>query len=150
MPGPIVAALDLAEDAILAALESAARARLGTVAPWGAGAEDSARRMLLPITDLAHMAQLFIAYHADNGGRPDDRLHSAGWAGAVGIRCLSADDDLARAGRDAAAVALATLPSPAGYALSARWQRPLPVLSRNGIHQRTGLYRVTIRRVPTP
>lgn len=145
MPGPIIDALDIAEDAILAAL-----AALAPVAEFADAPADTTRRLRLPGGDPDALVRVYVAQHQDNGGRRDDRLHSDGWEGLVAVRCISASDAVARAGRDAAHAALATLASPAGYGLTATWRRPIPTVTRNGITQRGGVYLVTIRRAATP
>lgn len=145
MPGPIIDALDLAEDAILAAL-----AALAPLAVFEAAPEDTTRRLRLPAAHVEALSHVYVAQHQDNGGRRADYAHSSGWQGLIAVRCISASDAAARAGRNAAHAALTSLASPAGYHLSATYRRPIPTTIRNGVAQRGGVYQVTIRRVATP
>ena len=136
----VIAALDIAEDVILPAL------RLLGAAWWGVAPVGTVGRLLADASDPAYLARVFVAQHQAAGG-PAPLLGSAGWAGPVVVRCMSADDVLARTGRNAAHSALLSLPSPAGYALRARYTGPALIpRDPEGIYTRAAQYEVTIRR----
>jgi hypothetical protein len=148
-PTPITSALELAQDAITAAL--------GALVPVGAAWWDAApaseklvsrlRAAITPLTGVTPLACAYVAQHQDGGGRPVRYVADEGWAGLVVVRVLSATDAGARAGLALAVGAMAALSSPAGYALSARWDRPISVpRDPDGIYTRAGQWRVSIER----
>lgn len=143
-PEPIIDALGLAEDAILAAL-----APLG-LAAWAPEPAELSRRMGLPATDPAFVARALIAHHQDDGGRRAAHLQSSGWEGLVTVRVRSRTRTSARTGLGLAVTALAGLAQPDGYRLTARWVKPrdIPVTDPL-VTTRAGIWLVTIRRRPT-
>jgi hypothetical protein len=141
MPGPIVAALDILQDAILAAL-----APVGA-AWWNEAPADTTRRLRLAPGEPPRLPVALIPYCPDPGAVERRYLRVEGWAGRVAVRCLAADTGDARAARDAAHAALAATAAPAGYALGLRYAGPLPTLSSGGVTQVGSVYAATIRRV---
>lgn len=137
----IPAALDISEDVVLPAL------RLLGAAWWGVAPLGTVDRLLHPASDPAHLRRVFVAQHQAAGGLAP-RIGSAGWAGPVVVRCLSASDALARSGRDAAHLKMLTLTSPAGFKVSAKYTGPVLVpRDEDGIYTRASQYEVTIRMV---
>lgn len=145
-PQPIIDALELAEDAIRAALTALAPtgeahwegAPVGTVARLKAYAHN-------PATPGA-LARCYVAQHQDDGGGRVRRLNADGWSGLVVIRVLAARDADARAGLALVVPALAALTSPAGYTLTARYDRRRVIPTTDGITTRAAQWRVTIHR----
>lgn len=138
----IPAALDIAEDLILPALQG-----LGA-AWWGVAPVGTTGRLILPVVDPGALRRFWVAQHQDGGGAFAPRLGSAGWQGEIVVRCHSADDRAARDGRDQAHARMLALASPAGYAAQVR---PLPPLALpnpdpDGIYGRAVRFAVTLRR----
>jgi hypothetical protein len=140
-PAPIVTALDLVEIAVLAAL--------GALGPayWGAAPVDTVGRLRLPESQGTHLARVFVAQHQDGGGQEAPLLGSRGWTGLVTVKVFSASPVAARTGYALAADAMAALTSPAGYALTADWRRPLDLPTIDRIIARAGVWELTLRRV---
>lgn len=138
----IPAALDLVEDVLLPAL------RRAMPAWWGVAPVGTVERLLKEPSDAAYLQRCLVG-QLQAAGRPDPLIGSAGWAGPVVMRCLSADAELARAGRDAGHSALASIVSPAGYAVRLRYTSPvLGGRDPDGIYTAASQYEVVIRRVP--
>lgn len=143
MTAPVIAALELAEDAVQAVL--AALSPAGNAA-WGLAPVGTVGRLLA----TPALTRYYVAQHQDDGGQRDRYIHSDGWAGLVVVRVLSASDAAARAGFVLATAAMAALSSPAGYAIRARWSKPVAIPpDGDHIHTRASLWRVTIRRIGT-
>lgn len=139
---PIAAALDIAEDLVLPALEG-----LGA-AWWGVAPAGTVGDLLRPESDPAHLRRFWVAQHQDGGGQFAPRIGSAGWTGEIVIRCYSADDAEARDGRDDARAAILALAAPSGYGLQVTERPPLalPVPDEDGIYGRAWRCRLTLRR----
>lgn len=142
-PAPIPTALDIVEDAVLAALN--ALTPTGS-AYWGAAPVDTVGRLSQPPAQAAHLSRVYVAQHQDGGGREAALLGSRGWEGLVTVRVLSADLARARAGFALVVTAMAALASPAGYALRAEWRQPLDLPTINRIVARAGIWELTLRR----
>lgn len=138
----IPAALDIAEDWLLPALQAL------TVAAWGALPPGTVGRLLAPHADPTRLDYALVAQHQDGGGAFAPLVGSVGWAGEVAVRCLAATDARARAGRDAARLAALGRAAPAGYAVQVRELPPiaLPSPDPDGIYQRAWRCVVTLRR----
>jgi hypothetical protein len=134
-PTPIVTALELVEDALLAAVS-------GAVAPaaWGLPA-DSIKTLLGTAGSAAAVLQ-----HQDGGGQLDPHLNDGGWTGLVVLKTLSAADADARTAFGLASAALVTAASPTGYRIGFRYDRPIAIPPKDRIYTRAGQWRVTIRR----
>ena len=153
MATPITTALDILEDAILVALRGVSPAGqgwqawdAGVAAAWGVAPADTVRRLGLSETDDDYLPYALVAQHQDGGGRPDSRIHEAGWAGLIVIRSLSRDDARARAGLARAVTQAAALTSPTGYALSLVWDRPIAIPLADKVYARAGQWRARVRR----
>ncbi|HYF54180.1 MAG TPA: hypothetical protein VEA41_07970 [Salinarimonas sp.] len=148
-PQPVTAALELAEDAITAALNA--------LEPTGEAHWDG-----MPVGDVKRLqaygfnpaapgglARCYVAQHQDGGGARVQQLNAESWSGLVLIRVQSCVDAQARAGLQLAVVAMQGLTSPAGYTLFARYERPraIPYSPADKIFTRAAQWRVTIRRV---
>ena len=137
----VIAALDIAEDVILPAL------RLLGAAWWGVApvTEQVVGRLHADAADPTHLRRAFIAQIQAAGG-PAPLLNSAGWEGVITVKCLSADQALARAGRTAAHTKMLTLSAPTGYALSAKYTGPMPTFrDTDDVWHVGSVYAVTIR-----
>lgn len=144
-PNPIVDALGLAEDAILAALTP-----LG-LAAWSPEPADLNKWLGLPATDPKHVACALIAHHQDDGGASRRHLQSERWEGLVTIRVRSRSRASAREGLAFAVAALKALPQPDGYTLRAAWVKPRDIpVTDPFVTTRAGIWRVSISRTPTP
>lgn len=133
---PVVAALDVLEDAALAAL--AALSPAGSAWWWQYPPPTLARLA------SGQLARAYILQHQDGGGRPAPRLGSEGWEGLIVVRVLSAVDATARDGRDLAVAAMLALASPAGYHIQVAHDRPIAVASVN--HIMTGTTQQVVTR----
>lgn len=137
----VIAAHDIAEDALLPVLH-----RLGE-AHWDHAPHGTNKRLAAAPDKADHLGRVFVAQHADEGA-PDPVMGSAGWSGPIDVRCLSADRDLARDGRDDAHAALTSITPPEGYSIHARYVRPIPSFRDEwGVYTRGSRYTVTIRRI---
>lgn len=143
---PIMTALEIAEDAILVQLRLVAS---GVVAAFPTLPADTVRRLALYAAapaDADAIPYALVAQHQDAGGAQAPHVNSAGWAGLIVVKALSASDAQARAAHALAAARMASLVSPAGYRLAAVWDRPVAIPPSDGIYQRAGQWRVSIKR----
>jgi hypothetical protein len=149
-PQPVTSALELAEDAIKAAL--AALEPTGSAHWDGAPVGDVKRLQAYAFNPLAPggLARCYVAQHQDAGGARLQRLNSEGWSGLILVRVQSGVDAEAKAGLQLAVAAMQALASPAGYVLFARYERPRAIPYSgvpDHIYTRAAQWRVTIRLV---
>lgn len=136
-PQPVVTAIDILEDAIVAAL--------ATLAPTGNAWWDAAPAGT--VQELANgLARVYVAQSQDAGGAQAPLLNSAGWAGLVVVRCLSRDKAVARFGATLAYAAIAGLASPTGYTITTRYDRQIPIPLADKIYTSAAQWAITIRR----
>lgn len=145
-PTPITDALETVEDVLLAVLRVAADGPQDTPAYWYVADALTVGRLKKPEDHADHIPWLLVGQHQDGGGAPDHRIGSAGWAGLVVVRSLSASDEGARAGYAAAAARMWAPDSPAGYHVWTTFDRPISVPPLDKIHTRAGQWRVSVRR----
>lgn len=137
MPQPVVTAVDILEDQIMAAL--------AVLDPIGNAHWDVA-----PAGTVAALAdgltRVYVAQSQDAGGAQARLLNSAGWAGLVLVRCMSRDKAVARFGAVLAYAAIATLASPAGYQITTKYDRQIPIPVADRIYTSAAQWAITIRR----
>jgi hypothetical protein len=139
---PIYDALDLAADALKTALVPLVPLFQNAAAVyWLQNPPESVGALR-----TGALASLIICQSQDLGGRRRDHISRSGWSGLVVVRALSASEATAKTVQQGVAARMALLAVPAGYQIGARFDRPIALPPKDGIHTRASQWRVTIAR----
>lgn len=139
---PVYSGPDLAGDALLAALAPLVPAFNGAPAVyWQINPPETVGALR-----TGALSSMLICQSQDGGGERLPHVGRVSWSGLVVVRALSASASAARSVRDGIPARMELLSVPAGYAIAARFDKPIELAPKDGIHTRGQQWLITIER----